>query len=140
MPAYLVHIADEWFAGFPAWMGSVVGAPLPTTAYIVINGIALLLLVIGIRAAVRSEEYGWVPIALATIALINTLAHAVGAALTRSYSPGLISAAVLYVPLGGLVMIRAADQSSPAQMSRGIPTGIAIHVLVFGVAFWSTRF
>ena len=108
-------------------------------AYLVINGIAFLLVVIGIRAAVRSERSGWIGIAIATIALVNTLAHAAGAALTSSYSPGLISTVVLNVPLGTLTMIRGFDQTPAAQATRGIVAGIAIQVVVFVVAFASAR-
>ena len=138
VPAYLIHLAEEWFAGFPVWIGSIIGNPLPAIAYIVINGIAFALLVAGIRAAIRSERYGWVAVAVATVTLVNTVAHVAGAALTRSYSPGLVSAVLLYVPLGTLTMIRAMDQAS-AQMTRGILAGLLIHAAVFAAAFMSAR-
>ncbi len=138
VPAYLIHLAEEWFAGFPGWIGSIIGSPLPTIAYVGINGMALVLLVAGIRAAIRSERYGWVAVAVATVTLVNTVAHVAGAALTRSYSPGLVSAVLLYVPLGTLTMIRAMDQAS-AQMTRGILAGLLIHAAVFAAAFMSAR-
>ena len=61
-----------------------------------------------------------------------------GAALTRSYAPGLISAVVIYVPLGSLTMIRAVDQADRDHLTRRIVAGIAIHALVFVLAFVST--
>jgi Protein of unknown function with HXXEE motif len=139
VPAYLVHVGEEWLAGFPRWIGTVVGRPLPESAFLIINGIGLVLLAGGIRAAIRTDRYGWVGIAITTIVLVNTCAHAAGALLTGSYSPGLISAVVLYVPLGLLAMIRAVDQAPHAQLSRGIVAGLLIHALVFAVAFTFTR-
>jgi hypothetical protein len=139
VPAYLVHVSEEWLGGFPDWIGTVVGRPLPPAAFFIINGVALVLVVAGIRAAIREDTHGWIAVTVATIVLVNTLAHAAGAGLTGSYSPGLISAVVLYVPLGSLAMIRAIDQAPRAQLIRGIVTGLAIHALVFIVAFTFAR-
>jgi hypothetical protein len=135
VPAYLVHVAEEWFGGFPAWIGTIVGRPLSPAAFLFINGVGLVLLVFAIRAAISSERYGWIAVALAMVALINTLAHAAGAVLVGSYSPGLVSAVVLYVPLGSLAMIRAIDHSPRPQLTRGIVAGLVIHALVFLIAF-----
>jgi hypothetical protein len=139
IPAYLVHAGEEWIFGFPAWIGSTVGRPLPDTAFLIINGVALVLAVFGLRAAMRADRYGWMAVAVATIMLVNTVAHAAGAALTRSYSPGLISAVVLYVPLGTLTMIRAVDHAPRAQLIRGILAGLLIHAIVFVVAVTLAR-
>jgi hypothetical protein len=139
VPAYLVHLGEEWVGGFTEWIGTVVGRPLPAAAFFVINGIALVLVVAGIRAAIREDSHGWIAVAVATIVLVNTLAHAAGATLTGSYSPGLISAVVLYVPLGSLTMLRAIDHAPRAQLTRGIVMGLLIHALVFVVAFTLAR-
>lgn len=139
VPAYAVHVAEEWFGGFPDWIANIVGRPLPAETFFIINGIAMALLVVGVRAAIRSDRYGWIAVAVATIALVNTLAHAAGAALTVSYSPGLISAVVLYVPLGALTMIRALDQAFRPQLTRGVVAGLVIHAIVFIVAFTFAR-
>jgi len=139
VPAYLIHLAEEWFGGFPAWVALIVERPVPETAFVAINAVALMLVIIGLRAATQAEANGWIAVAVATIVLVNTFFHLVGAALTSSYSPGVISAVVLYVPLGSLTMIRALDQSSRAQLARGIQIGVVIHAIVFIVAFASTR-
>ena len=139
VPAYLVHIAEEWFGGFLGYVAVIAGRPLPASAFLIINSIALALVVTGIRAAVRDERHGWMGVTIATVMLVNTLAHAAGAALTRSYAPGLVSAVVLYVPLGSLTMIRASDQAAPGQVSRGIAAGVAIHTIVFILAYTFAR-
>jgi Protein of unknown function with HXXEE motif len=139
VPAYAVHVAEEWFGGFPQWIGMVAGRPLPAATFLIINGVAMVLLVAGIRAAMRSDRYGWIAVAVATIALVNTLAHAAGTAWTGSYSPGLISAVLLYVPLGGLAMVRALDQAPSPQLARGIGAGLIIHAAVFVLAFTFAR-
>jgi hypothetical protein len=139
VPAYLVHVGEEWAGGFPAWIGTVVGRALPVAAFLGINVVALVLVVVGIRAAIREDRHGWIAVALATIMLVNTVAHAVGAALTGSYSPGLMSAVVLYVPLGSLALIRAFDQAPRAQLTRGIALGFLIHAVVSFIPFTSAQ-
>jgi hypothetical protein len=140
VPAYLIHLAEEWLANFPDWMARVVGRPLPEPAFLIINGIALVVAVASIRAAVRDAQNGWIAVAIATIVLTNTAAHAAGTALTRSYSPGLISAIVLYLPLGTLTMMRAVDEAPSGQLTRGVGLGLALHALVFVLAFTAARF
>ena len=139
VPAYMIHVAEEWFAGFPQWLVQIAGRPLPGSAFLLINGVALVLMIAAIRAATRAERNGWIGVAIATIALVNTAAHVAGAALTRSYAPGLVSAVVLYVPLGSLAMIRAFDHAPRDQVRRGIVAGILVHGVVFIVAFLSTQ-
>ena len=78
-------------------------------------------------------------IAIATILLVNTAAHAAGALITRAYAPGLVTAVVFYVPLGMLALIRAFDQADRASLARGVVAGVAVHALVFVLAFASTR-
>ena len=132
--AYAIHVAEEWFTGFPAWVANIVSRPMPADAFLIINAIAMLLMVIGVRAAIRDERNGWIAVTIATIAIVNTLAHVGGAILTRGYAPGLASAIVLYVPLGALTLIRAFDQA-PRQITRGVVTGLLLHAAVFVVAF-----
>jgi hypothetical protein len=134
-PAYAIHLAEEWFAGFPGWVQRIVGNPLPEAAFVAINAVAFVLMVAAIRSATRSERSGWMGVAIATIVLVNALAHGAGAVLTRSYAPGVISAVVLYVPLGSLTMIRAMDQADRGQLARGVAAGLAIHTLVFLLAW-----
>jgi hypothetical protein len=139
VPAYMTHVVEEWFGGFTTWAARFAGRPIPGDAFLVINGIALLLLIAAIRASSRDQASGWMAIAIATIALVNTASHLAGAIYTQSYSPGLVSAVILYVPLGSLTMVRASDQAPSTQLSRGIVAGMALHALVFVVAFAASR-
>jgi hypothetical protein len=136
--AFAIHVAEEWVGGFPDWVANVVSRPMPHAAFLIINGVAMLLMIAGVRAAIRTERSGWIAVTIATIALVNTLAHLAGAVLTRGYAPGLISAVVLYVPLGSLTMIRAIDQRRD-QIARGVLAGLLLHAAVFVIAFAVTR-
>ena len=137
--AYALHILEEWFAGFPEWVALVVGSPLPRTTFVVINAIAMMAMIAAIRSSTARETNGWMAIASATILFVNAFAHAIGSVVTRSYSPGLISGVVLYLPIAGLLLLRAASQAQPGAFARGIAIGVALHAAVFVVAYAVTR-
>jgi hypothetical protein len=141
LPAYLAHLGEELFAGpgFAVWLARVVGQPLPMVAFLAINTIALAALIVGIRAAVRREEAGWVVVAVATIAVTNAVAHLIGSIITGTYSPGLVTGFVLYVPLGSIALLRAGYQAQSRNFQVGVIAGLLIHTLVFALAFASTR-
>src|SRR5688500_9911441 len=54
--AYVVHILEEWFGGFPEWLAIVAGAPLPRPEFLVINIVGLGLMIAAARASTRREE------------------------------------------------------------------------------------
>jgi hypothetical protein len=133
--AYALHILEEWFAGFPEWVALVVGSPLPRTVFVIINAIAMTAMIAAIRAATAREDYGWMGIAAASILFVNAFAHVLGSVATKSYSPGLISGVVLYLPVAGLVLLRAWSQAQRGAFARGIAVGVAVHAAVFVVAY-----
>ena len=136
LPAsYALHILEEWFGGFPEWVGTVVGSPLPTNAFIVINAVALTAMILATRAVTRREANGWMGVAIATILFVNAGAHVIGTLVTRSYSPGLFTGVVLYLPLSQLVLFRAWSQAEGAAFRQGVLAGLALHVLVLALAF-----
>jgi hypothetical protein len=133
--SYALHILEEWFGGFPQWMALVIGSPLPRSAFIVINAIALVAMVLASRATTRSETNGWMGIAIATLLLVNGLLHILGSLVTASYSPGLFTSIVLYLPIGQLVLMRAWSQSEEAMFRQGVVAGLALHAFVIAIAF-----
>lgn len=133
--AYALHILEEWFAGFPEWVALVVGASLPRTPFVIINAIAMAVMIAAIRTSTAREDNGWMGIAAASILFVNAFAHLLGSTLTRVYSPGLISGVVLYLPIAGLVLLRAWSQAQHGAFARGVAVGIGVHALVFVVAY-----
>lgn len=139
VPAYAIHVTEEWFGGFTTWVAQVAGRPMAASAFFGINLIAMLLLIAGVRAASRRDGHGWMAVAIAAIALINTASHLGGALITNSYAPGLISAVILYVPLGSLTLIRAVDQAPKGTLIRGVSAGALLHTVAMAAAFAATR-
>lgn len=133
LAAYVAHLSEELFAGpgLPLWLARIVGQPVPMPAFIAINTAAVAAMIVGIRAAVRREEAGWVVVAIATIVLTNAIAHLIGSIITGTYSPGLITGFVLYVPLASIALLRAGYQAEGRMFQVGVMAGLLIHLLVF---------
>lgn len=133
--AYAAHIVEEWVGGFPEWLAVVAGAPLPGDAFLVMNAVALLVVIAATRAATRNEARGWLAIAVAAVLFVNALLHVLGSAVTGTYSPGLVTGMILYVPLGGLSLLRAWGQAPHGWFWRGVLVGLAAHAAVSLLAF-----
>ena len=136
--AYLCHLLEEWFGGFPEWIAAIAGRPVPRPAFLVINAVALVIMLLATRAAIRKEQHGWMGIAIATVVLLNAVLHLLGSIVTGTYSPGLITGVILYMPLGQLTLLRAWHQAEGSAMSRGVSAALAIHGLVIAIAWLAT--
>jgi hypothetical protein len=137
VPAYLAHVTEEYFGGFPEWFAHISGSPLPRADFLLINAVALVLITASVYVAARRESMGWLAIGIATILLVNGVGHALGSIVTGTYSPGLITGVVLYFPLGQLALLRAWDQAPRAILMRGILAGLAAHAAVTLIALAS---
>jgi hypothetical protein len=140
VPAYLLHLAEEFFGGpgLPAWFALIIGRQLSQTAFLLINAVALVLLVASLRAAIRRESWGWVAVAVATLVTLNAVLHLLGSLATGTYSPGLVTGLVIYMPLGQLTLLRAWHQQPRATFARGVAAGVVIHAIVAAAAVITT--
>jgi hypothetical protein len=133
------HIVEEWIGGFPEWLAAIAGGPLPRTAFIAFNSAGMTIAALAARAAIRSEQNGWMAVAIASALACNGLLHLAGSVVTGSYSPGLLTSFILYAPLTTLVFMRAIVQASPAALRRGIIAGLVFHAVVMATAFTLAR-
>jgi hypothetical protein len=140
LPAYLLHVIEEYLAGFPAWFGAIAGHPLPVPAFVAINAVGVTVLVTAIIAATRHERLGWIAVAMATVAVINPLAHLLASILTATYSPGLVSGVVVWLPLGQLLLLRARYQADGAALRRGVLVGMLVQGFVTATALTLSSF
>ena len=137
--AYAAHIAEEWFGGFPQWLALLAGTPLPRGAFVVINAVGMALMIVATRAATEREARGWMTIAIAALLFTNGVLHILGSIATGSYSPGLFTGVILYLPLGQLALIRAWQQAPDGFFARGVFAGLGAHAVVSIVAFAMAR-
>jgi len=132
---YAVHIAEEYAADFPGWLAGVAGARLTEHDFLVINAIAFAVMTVGVAAA-TALRVQWPLAALATVVTINAVVHIGGSIMTASYSPGLVTATTLWLPLGIYAFrTRLIDLSTP-QYASGVAAGIVAHAIVSMLALF----
>ncbi len=134
--AYLFHLSDEYFMGegFPNWFSGVFKVDLSNINFIIINSVGLIATVVIVILYTIDKVNNFVIAALGTLFFVNGIIHFLASLLTASYSPGTISGALLYLPLGYLIYKRIFSLVPEEQRSLSIATGIIIQVVVALVA------
>jgi hypothetical protein len=137
---YLAHIAEEGLAGerFYRWIARASGRSLSGRAFFWLNAAYWALMVAAVRQARRGRA-PWLAPALGTIVFVNAAGHAAGSALTRSYSPGLVTGILLWAPLGAVALRRTRRARAARAWWAGVAAGAAAHGLVFVAALIVTR-
>jgi len=130
VPAYAAHILEEWYGGFPEWFAVVAGGPMDRGSFLALNLIGLAAMAAGVAAGVRYVSLGWMIVAVATAALLNSFAHIAASVVTASYSPGLVTGAALWLPLAHLVLVRAYAQTRTSYFAGGVLAGLGAHAVV----------
>jgi hypothetical protein len=132
--AYGLHIAEEYWLHFPAWVSHLSGRFLSDPQFLLVN-VVLLLLMAGAVVVVRARpSEAWLAITLAAILGINAAVHLLGSIVTRTYSPGSITAAFSFVPLAVYAFRRISPRLGRGVALRAVALGAAIHAAVMLLA------
>ena len=138
---YLAHIAEEYWVGegFPAWVSRVAGVELTPTQFLSLNGIAWVLMVAGSILALQSASMRWLVISFGTVVLLNGLFHLIASFVTVSYSPGLFTGLLLWVPLGAFTLLRSWTSTKRRMFLLSMFVGIGIHAIVSLLVFYTGK-
>ena len=129
---YMAHIAEELWAGegFPSWASRHTGLGFTPQRFLALNGVVLLVMIVCAALATRRPSLRWLLPALAAAVTLNGLAHIAASLVTRSYSPGLLSGTLLWVPLGIATLIRCSHSLSRRELLGGVAAGLAAHAII----------
>lgn len=139
LPAsYAAHVVEEWRGGegFPAWFSRVTGAELSVEKFLALNVAALAGMTLGVALVARYRKLRWLLVGFAAVELLNALAHVAASAATRSYSPGLVSGALLWLPLGAWTLAAGRKNLSRRDFGVGLAVGLAMHAAVTLLSFF----
>lgn len=128
--SYLVHILEELAGGFPGWLLRISGAAFGTGQFLALNAGLWLVMCAAVLVASSRPKAVWLVPALGSVVAANALLHLGGSLLSRSYSPGAVSAGLLWLPLGARALQRAWAALPRAAFAAGAATGLAAHALV----------
>ncbi|HEV7905108.1 MAG TPA: HXXEE domain-containing protein [Pyrinomonadaceae bacterium] len=132
---YALHILEEWRCGetFTVWIARLTGVESALGEFLLWNSVALLLMSASIALTIRFKSLGWLLLAYGTAFLLNTLSHLSASFYTNSYSPGLVSSLLLWLPLGALTLLRFRKTLSRRSRRAGLLVGLLIHCIVLSL-------
>ena len=131
--AYLVHFAEEWFGGLHLWAGEVLGTAISVDRFLAINGAGFVIFVTGTLAAYLSPAMAWLAVAIAALFGLNAILHTLATLYFGSYSPGMVSGLLIYLPLSFFVLRQLAARLPAGTLAMAVVVGVLMH----GLATWT---
>lgn len=131
---YLLHLAEEWFGGFPAWTAVALGAEVSSERFLLINAIGFPLFCLAAVTSVRNRRMAWIGASMAALFGLNGIVHALATLALGTYSPGTITGLLVFLPLSVLVIRSFSARLPRPVLARAIVAGILAHGLVTFIA------
>ncbi|MBU6472692.1 MAG: HXXEE domain-containing protein [Alphaproteobacteria bacterium] len=139
MPAaFALHICEEWFGGFANWVTHVVGGEMSPSTFLV-NNAGFMAVLVALTTLAGATRKGWAVFLLMFWASANLfwdfLFHVFTVPLFDRYSPGLLTATLLYFPSSYLVARAALAERvlPPALFTLACGLGAAL----MGFVIWA---
>lgn len=135
--AYLLHLAEEWWGGegLSAWTLRELGAQISPQRFVVINGILWPLFAVMTMLAIRYARMAWFLTSFGTLVATNATLHVLGSLVFMSYSPGVVTGVLLYLPLGGGAIVAGRSELPHRTFVIAVLLGFAAHAVVPLLAF-----
>lgn len=145
MPAvYALHICEEYGTGFPSWMNQHMHASMTDPVFLLNNALFMaILLSLSTWASLSSSRLsaflflGWASGNL----FWNFIFHLATTVIADSYSPGLVTASLLYYPISiwvGVLAVRSGRLSIPGVVGA-FATGAGVMMFVIWAGLWHFR-
>lgn len=125
---FAAHIIEEYYGGFPAWAARWLGFTLTPATFLELNVAAWVFMFTGSIVATLGPR--WLVVPFATATFVNGCAHVAMTIATRTYSPGVVTGALFWLPLGGYTLRRTHAGLSRAVFWSAVALGLALHATV----------
>ena len=134
-PTYVIHLTEEYLAagGFPFWAERTLAIQFSNEAFTAWSTLALGLTCLGAWLVSRHSKFRFIEISLAIAVLGNVAMHVVASVLTWTYSPGLVSGVLIWVPLGTVRLRNARRTSTPRAYMAGVYLGLSVVLITMAV-------
>ena len=130
-----LHVVEEYFTGWQEWARQTLGIVMPTPRFLVANAVlvlvALLLARVGWRRPVLS-------LVIPSATLVNAVfLHILPTIVQGRVSPGVYTAALLYVPFSSWALVGAARDGVPrTAIATAFVAGTLLMTTVISGARW----
>ncbi len=132
---YLIHVLEEWFGGFVAWYARAFCGGLSESAFLVANAAGLVGMSLGVALAYKFGAMRWLFVSFGAAAFVNGVAHVAASLATLSYSPGVVSGAFIWLPLGFVTVRAGRGGLTRRSFAAGIIVGVLMHAVVILLPF-----
>jgi hypothetical protein len=126
--AFLAHPLEEAATDFPLWLRAHVGGSLGPGTFILVNLVGLAAVTAAVGLHRRRGGRPVLPVAVGTLMVVNAALHAGAALLTLAYVPGLVTAVLVWAPLGVRLVREGAAAGRPVVV-RGALLGASAQAL-----------
>jgi hypothetical protein len=127
---YLLHIAEEYFADFPAHMLLTQGVFLSPQRFLFLQTAGLILMVLGILISRRLRFPNQMFVILAALIIGNAFVHSIRSIMFGAYEPGLLTSLLLWLPLGIVTLSSLFSKMTRLRFVVNVAAGIAISAAV----------
>lgn len=130
-----LHVAEEFLTGWQAWARQTLGIVMPTTRFLAMNAVLVV-------AALVLARVGWQRPALSLVipsaTLVNAIFfHILPTVVQGRVSPGVYTAALLYLPFSSWALVGAARDGVPrAAIATAFVTGTLVMASTVLSAIW----
>lgn len=128
-----LHQLEEYFGQFPNWFSNLMNAQLSNQDFIVINSVGLFVFTL-FSLSYFFNKKNTILVSLGTLVFVNGVTHITLSVFTYSYSPGVITSIILFLPLGILIFKRILPKLNPLEKIISIGIGIIILIIVSMIA------
>jgi hypothetical protein len=134
-PTYVIHLGEEYLAadGFPLWAERTLAIQFSNAEFTAWSALALGLMCLGGWLVSRDPKFRFIEIALAVAVLGNVAVHVFTSILTWTYSPGLVSGVLIWIPLGTLRLQRARRALTRRGYIAGVYLGLSVVLITIAV-------
>lgn len=125
--SYAFHVIEEAWGGetFPVWASRLSGTSFTREEFIVLNGAAFAAMCLAVAAASQWPRARCIVVpTLGTIVAGNGALHVVASLWSGTYSPGVVSGVLLWLPLGAWTLWWAGR--TPLALSIGVPSFLLV--------------
>ena len=124
----MIHISEEYFRGegYSGYLLRLRGVTLSPQRFLVGQAIAFALMIVGIFLAKHLKFLNHMIVILGTVVLVNAVTHCVQTVVNGQYVPGLVTAIILWLPLGMLGLLSFKSQMNASIYWICVTLGVAI--------------
>lgn len=133
---YIIHLCEEFYGGqgLAIWFSQTFGTVLTERNFLMINFFGMLVILIFAISYTFSRKKPFLLLMFWMVFFINGIAHVLSSLITMTYSPGLISSILIYIPLGYLTYVKTAPHLPKKHIRLAALLGFALMAMVFLIA------